>query len=149
MLRTENQFPFPGSIALLHGLRWRVLSHAADGTALLGRIGPNTSLTRRADLDELVDPKLADDNALIVLSDRSEAGKRIGLFMARHLRDSNQVALAALRRDLATAAREGRIPKPRDDFQIATLLRILGWRKEGQTCDGFGRTSRYVRGSAQ
>lgn len=149
MLQCENQFPFPGSIALLHGLRWRVLSHAADGTALLGRIGPNTSLTRRADLSELVDPKLADDNALIVLSDRSEAGKRIGLFMARHLRDANEVALSSLRRDLATAAREGRIPKARDDFQIATLLRTLGWRKDGQTWDGYGRTSRYVRGAAQ
>lgn len=149
MLQVENTFPYPGSIALLNGLRWRVLSHAADGTALLSRIGPNTVLTRRAEIDELVDPKVADDNALIVLSDWTEAGKRVGLFMARMLRDKNEVALAALRRDLAKAAHDGRIPRTRDDYQIATLLRTLGWRKDGQTWDGIGRTSRYVRSAAK
>ena len=149
MLQVETEFPNPGSIALFDGLRWRVLSHNADGTVLIMREGVAASLSRRAAIDELVDPKAADDNALIALTDASEAGKRIGLFIARRLRDCNQVALADLRRDLAEAAREGRIPTPRDNVQIATLLRKLDWRKSGMIGEGFNRTSLYVRGAVQ
>jgi hypothetical protein len=149
LLQVENSFPFPGSVALLHGLRWRVLSHAADQTALLSRIGPNTALTRRAPIGDLVDPKIADENAIIALTDASEASARIGLFIARHLRDANEIAMATLRRQLAEAAREGRIPDPRDNFQIAMLLRRLGWRKAGYVQDSGGMTARYVRSAAK
>lgn len=149
MLQSENQFPYPGSIAMLSGIRWRVLSHAADGTALLSHIGTATALTRRADVAELVDPKVADENALLALTDTSEAGARIGLFIARHLRDANEVVLCALRRDLGEAAREGRIPAVRDNFQLAQLLRKLGWRKAGYANDGAGMSARYVRSAAK
>lgn len=149
MLQVENTFPFPGSVALLQSLRWRVLSHAADETALLSRIGPNTALTRRAPIGDLVDPKVADENAMIALTDASEAGARIGLFIARQLRDTNEIAMATLRRQLAEAAREGRVPDPRDNFQIAMLLRRLGWHKAGYVQDGDGLTARYVRNGAK
>ncbi|AMK19358.1 hypothetical protein [Sphingobium sp. MI1205] len=148
MLQVETEFPNPGSIALFNGLRWRVLSHAADGTAHIAREGVAASLSRRAAIDELVDPKAADDNALIALTDASEAGKRIGLFIARQLRDANEITLADLRRDLSEAAREGRVPAPRDNFQIAMLLRKLGWRKIGNIAQG-SRSSIYVRGAVQ
>ena len=149
MLHCENHFPYPGSIALFLGLRWRVLSHAADGTAHIAREGAAASLSRRANISELVDPKIADDNAMIALTDASEAGKRIGLFIARHLRDANEIGLLSLSRDLGTAAQEGRIPAPRDNVQISQLLRRLGWRKAGHIGAGYDRTPLYVRGAVQ
>lgn len=33
MLKVETKFPFVGSIAAYGGMRWRVISHNADGTA--------------------------------------------------------------------------------------------------------------------
>ncbi|KFG91699.1 hypothetical protein BV98_000557 [Sphingobium herbicidovorans NBRC 16415] len=149
MLQTENQFPYPGSIALFLGLRWRVLSHAADGTAHIAREGDAASLTRRANINELVDPKIADENAMIALTDMSEAAARIGLFIARQLRDANEVTMSDLRRQLAEASREGRIPAPRDNFQIAMLLRRLGWRKVGYVKESYGTSARYARGAVQ
>ncbi|WP_030538663.1 hypothetical protein [Sphingobium sp. DC-2] len=149
MLQSENQFPYPGSVALFLGLRWRVLSHAADGTAHIAREGVAASLSRRADINELVDPKIADENAKLALTDASEAGKRIGLYIARHLRNANEVGLLHLSRDLAAAAHEGRIPAPRDNVQISQLLRRLGWRKAGHTGEGYDRTPLYVRGAVQ
>ncbi|MCK0533425.1 hypothetical protein [Sphingobium agri] len=149
MLQCENQFPYPGSVALFLGLRWRVLSHAADGTAHIAREGVAASLSRRADIDALVDPKIADENAKLAFTDASEAGERIGLYIARHLRTANEVGLQTLARDLTAAAHEGRIPAPRDNVQISQLLRRLGWRKAGHTGEGYDRTPLYVRGAIQ
>ena len=92
MLQHRTEFPLPGSIALFQGLRWRIWQHAGTD-ALIAREGPTAALTRRAPLDELVDPVVADHNALLPLTDISEATRRIALFTAKLLRDTNEVAL--------------------------------------------------------
>ncbi|MBJ7442861.1 MAG: hypothetical protein JHD32_00815 [Sphingobium sp.] len=60
------------------GLRWRVHQHVGS-QAVITREGIAASLTRRAPIDDLVDPAKADANALIALTDVSEATARIAL----------------------------------------------------------------------
>ncbi len=147
MLQAPADFPFPGSIAMLDGLAFTVQRLNADGTATISREGTAASLRRDAPVEDLVDAQDAERNALLALTDTSEAGKRIALHIARHLRDANEVALAQLVRVLADAARHGRIPTPKDAYQVARLLNGLGWRKKGVVDDQHGRTSLYVRGA--
>lgn len=144
MLQVQTPFPFPGSIALFLGLRWRVQQHIGD-QALITREGTAASLARRAPIDDLVDPEQADANALIALTDVSEATARIALYTARHLAHVNEVALYDLGRHLADAAQEGRIPRYTDNSHLVRVMRRLGWRKEGYVGEGFARSPRYIR----
>lgn len=145
MLQLRSQFPFPGSIALFDGLRWRVFQHQGD-QAVITREGPRAALTRRAPIDELVDPVEADHNAILPFEDISEATKRIALYTAKLLRDANEVALYDLGRQLTQQANAGRIPRYTDNSHLARIMRHLGWRKDGWTGpEGQTRSPRYVR----
>lgn len=149
MLRqVETPFPFPGSIALFLGLRWRVHQHVGN-QALITREGIAASLARRAPIAELVDPTEADANALIALTDVSEATARIALYTAALLRDTNEVALHDLGGRLHTAAQEGRIPSYQDNSHLVRIMRRLGWRKQGYTGDGMARSPLYRRVATQ
>lgn len=149
MLRqVETPFPYPGSIALFLGLRWRVHQHVGS-QALITREGVAASLTRRAPIDELVDPVEADANTLISLTDVSEATARIALFAAALLRDTNEVALHDLGGRLYTAAQEGRIPLYSDNSHLVRIMRRLGWRKAGYRGVGLTRSPLYRRVATQ
>lgn len=145
MLQLRTQFPFPGSIALFAGLRWRVWQHVGD-QAVITREGPRAALTRRAPIDELVDPVEADHNAILPFEDMSEATARIAMFTNKLLRDANEVALYDLGRQLAQQADAGRIPRYQDNYHLVRIMRRLGWRKDGWTGpEGQTRSPRYVR----
>jgi hypothetical protein len=145
MLRqVETPFPYPGSIALFQGLRWRVHQHVGS-QAVISREGIATCLTRRAPINDLVDPTEADANTLISLTDVSEATARITLYTAALLRDTNEVALHDLGGRLYTAAQEGRIPLYSDNSHLVRVMKRLGWRKVGYTGDGLARSPLYRR----
>lgn len=144
MLQVQSEFPFPGSIALFLGLRWRVQQHIGD-QALISREGVAASLTRRAPLDELVDPAQADENALLPFQDMSEATSRLALFTAKLLRDINEVALWDLGAKLREQADAGRVPRYQDNSHLTRIMRRLGWCKQGYTGEGHARSPRYVR----
>lgn len=144
MLQLRSQFPFPGSIALFEGLRWKIFQHQGD-QAVITREGPAVGLTRRAPIDELVDPVEADHNAILPFTDISEATKRIALYTAKLLRDANEVALYDLGRILAEQAKAGRIPRYTDNSHLVRIMRHLGWRKDGYVGDPAVRSPRYVR----
>lgn len=145
MLHANSQFPHSGSIALFLGLRWRIHQVMADGIALITREGTGACLSRRAPVAELVDPKVADENAIIALTDVSAATARIAIFVTSLLRDTNEVALRDLGRTLTEHAREGRVPLYTDNSHLVRIMRKLGWRKDGYTGEGFERSPRYVR----
>lgn len=145
MLPTATSFPYPGSIALFDGLRWRVMRHHADGTALIGRDGDGSSFTRTAPIEELFDPAEADRNALLSMGRTSEGDTRIALWIARRLAHRNEIGLGILHRDAQAAARAGTIPTPQDNRHISHLLRQLGWAKRGYTGAGYDRSPLYVR----
>jgi hypothetical protein len=144
MLQVQSKFPFPGSIALFLGLRWRVQQHVGD-QALIIREGVAASLARRAPIDELVDPVEADRNALLPLEDMSETTTRIALFTAHKLRAVNQIALYELGDMLREHAQAGRIPRYSDNSHLTRIMRRLGWRKQGYTGEGHARSPLYVR----
>lgn len=144
MLQVQSEFPFPGSIALFLGLRWRVQQHVGD-QAVISREGVAASLTRRAPLVELVDPAVADTNALLPLQDMSEATTRIALFTANMLSDANEVALWDLGNRLRDHAEAGRIPRYQDNSHLTRIMRRLGWRKQGYTGEGHAKSPLYVR----
>lgn len=147
MLQLRTAFPLPGSIALFEGLRWRIFQHVGD-QAVITREGPNTALTRRAPLDELVDPVTADHNAILPFTDMSEATTRIALFTAKLLRNANEVALYDLGQQLTEQAKTGRIPRYQDNSHLVRIMRHLGWRKQGYVGEGYTRSPRYVRAAA-
>jgi hypothetical protein len=145
MLKVETTFPFPGSIAAYEGMRWRIISHNADGTAIIGRDGPSASFTRRAPLADLIDPAEVDENARITLCDLGKATQKLCIFIEEHLRGRNEVTLGLLAQVLAFTARKGIIPGHRDNAHIAQCLSALGWRKQGYAGQGALRSPVYVR----
>jgi len=144
MLQLRTQFPMPGATALFEGLRWRIFQHVGD-QAVITREGPAAGLTRRAPIDQLIDPVEADHNALLPYTDMSAATARIALHAAKLLRDCNEVALRELGIELAKAAEQGRIPRYVDNSHLTRIMRRLGWRKDGYAGAGYDRSPRYVR----
>lgn len=145
MLQTSAPFPYPGSTAMLDGLAFTVQRLNADGTATISRHGSGASFRRNADVSELVDPKEAAKNDRIAMTDVGEASKRIGLRIAKLVKNINEVRLSELRHTLSDEANKGRIPRPDGTLQIARLLRRLGWKKRGMVEAAGGMTSLYVR----
>lgn len=145
MLKVASTFPFPGSTAMLDGLRFRVQRHHDDGTALLTRKGTGSSCQRTEAIADLLDPAEADRNAMLSLERSSEADTRIALWLARALRDRNDVPLRTIYRDAAAAAALGHLPEPRDNRHVAAILRQMGWAKQGWTGSGYERCPLYVR----
>lgn len=145
MLKVASTFPFPGSTAMLDGLRFRVQRHHADGTALLTRDGEGSSFQRTEAVADLLDPAEADRNAMLSLERSSEADTRIALWLARALRDRNEVPLRTIYRDAAAAAALGHLPEPRDNRHVAAILRQMGWAKQGYIGIGYDRCPLYVR----
>lgn len=145
MLKVASIFPFPGSTAMLDGLRFRVQRHHADGTALLTRDGHGSSFQRTEKVADLIDPAEADRNAALSLERSTECDTRIALWLARTLRDRNEVPLGDLYRDAVAAAQRGELPEPRDNRHVSFILRALGWAKRGWTGFGYARCPLYVR----
>lgn len=155
MLNVPAEFPWPGSIALFHGLRWKVQRHHNDGTALILRAPlpgqtASASLTRTAPVADLVDPADADRNAALSVAaltsaDKAEADTRIALWLTRRLAHLNEISLGQINRETRKAALEGLIPLPRDNVHLSGLLRRLGWHKNGWTGTGWERSALYTR----
>lgn len=137
MLHTETRFPFPGSIADHDGERVRVQQALPDGISLVLPVGGN--FPRRVPTAELIDPA-TDEPAIVAGFDRRRA-----LWIARHLRDANDVGLGYLDRAMTLAARLGHVPIHRDTRHLAAILRRLNWQRDGYTGAGYDRTPRYVR----
>lgn len=128
MIHTETEFPFPGSIAEHDGQRWRVLQHmgANFDTALLSLIDGHQ--TCRAPVADLIDPRDVEDAVVAALIRPGEDEKKRALWIARHLRNQNEVTLDALERAMEESARAGRVTRCPDRHALAALLRKLGWR---------------------
>lgn len=148
MLQITVEFPFPGSTALFDNLRWRIHQLVGDDAVIM-REGSGASLSRRAPVADLVDPKLADANALIAMTDLSESTARIALFTAGLLRDRNEVALRELGQLLTDHARAGRVPKYQDNSHLTRIMRRLGWKKDGYVGEGYERSPLYRRVAQQ
>lgn len=145
MLKVASTFPFPGSTALVNGLRFRVQRHHDDGTALLTRDGSGSSCQRTELIADLLDPAEADRNAALSLERSTECDQRIALWLAGALRDRNEVPLRTIYDEAVAAAELGKVPEPRDNRHVAALLRQMGWAKHGWTGSGYDRCPLYVR----
>lgn len=133
MLSVPAPFPFPGSLARVDGLNWRVHQHNADGTATLMRGAgegaiDGTSTTRRHPITDLVDPCV--DRLPI------EGLGRIGIaqiaWLDERLRFANVVIFSSLLTDMIAAARSGAVPII-DSPALVGLLRRLGWERQPRT----------------
>lgn len=146
MLQVEPQFPYPGSTAIYAGSHFRVLRHHADGTALLSEQGSTrASGQRTVPIVDLLDPKVAEENASLAFKDEAEATARIALHVARILREVNQVALRDLGLNLRAAAHQGHVPLFRDNSHLVRIMRKLGWKKDGYAGEGYERSPLYRR----
>lgn len=149
MLQSETPFPFPGSIAEHDGQRCRVLQDMPGGISLISPIGTGQHLAghpRRVPTADLVDPRDADIARLADSIDATHSDeRRRALWIARHLRDANDVGLSTLDCAMANAARSGLVPACCDTRHLSAILRRLGWRRDGSTGTGYDRTSRYIR----
>lgn len=146
MLQNEPKFPFPGSTAIYAGQNFRVLRHHADGTALLSEQGTTrASGQRTVPIVDLLDPKIAEENASLAFRDEEAATARIALHTARILRTVNQVALRDLGLNLRAAAHQGHVPLFRDNSHLVRIMRKLGWKKDGYTGEGYERSPLYRR----
>lgn len=144
MLQVPSEFPHPGSIAVHDGVRCRVLQTLADGRRLVVA-AEGGAQPRRVPLDDLADPRDADMRALAERFDPVTDDARRALWIARRLRAVNDIALAVLDRDMASAARDGLVPVCRDTRHLTAILRRMGWRRDGFTGAGYDRTPLYRR----
>lgn len=150
MLHGPADFPFPGSIAVFEGVRWRICQLMEDGrVALLTRDGEAARGTRRELVADLVDAKLADENEALTFTDLSEATARIAFHAAKLLRDRNDIALRDLGIALKDAADAGRIPAVSDPSHLSRIMRRLGWHKIGHSGTGYERSPLYARRAGQ
>jgi hypothetical protein len=148
MLQIETPFPNPGSIAMLDGARVRVLQLMPGGSAFVSPLD-GIGHTRRCAKADLVDAAEADRNAVLPFTDREEADKRRALWIARHLRDANMVALSDLHAAMFNAAAAGAVPACHDRRHLSALLRKLGWAKTGISDFGVSIYARIVTPTAQ
>ncbi|MEA3390590.1 MAG: hypothetical protein U9R64_15120 [Pseudomonadota bacterium] len=146
MLHGPADFPFPGSIAVFEGVRWRICQLMEQGrVALITRNSEAARGVRRELVADLVDAKLADENEALAFTDLSEATARIALHAAKLLRDRNDIALRDLGSALKEAAEAGRIPPVSDPSHLARIMRRLGWHKIGYAGTGYERSPLYAR----
>ncbi|MGE6693321.1 hypothetical protein ACQKE8_12860 [Sphingobium limneticum] len=145
MLHASAEFPFPGSIAVFEGARWRVCQLMDGGIALISKEGQAATGIRRELLADLVDAKLADENEWLTFTDMSEATARIAIHATTLLRDRNDIALRELGIMLKAAADRGRIPPYVDPSHLSRIMRRLGWYKFGYEGEGYERSPLYAR----
>lgn len=145
MLHAPAEFPFPGSIAVFEGARWRICQLMEGGIALITKEGQAATGVRRELLADLVDASLADENEWLTFTDMSEATARIAIHAASLLRDRNEVALRDLGIMLKAAAEQGRIPAHVDPSHLSRIMRRLGWHKIGYSGEGYERSPLYAR----
>lgn len=145
MLHVPTEFPFPGSIAVFEGARWRICQLMEGGIALITKEGQAASGVRRELIGDLVDAALADENEWLTFTDMSEATSRIAIHATSLLRDRNDIALRDLGIMLKAAAEQGRIPAHVDPSHLSRIMRRLGWYKFGYSGEGYERSPLYTR----
>lgn len=132
MLHAPIQFPYPGSVTLFQGLRWKIRQLFDGGaTALIVRDGAGVQGSRREAVTNLVDASLVDEGGVRAVKHIDRQTTRLALYIARHLRDRNEVILRDLGHHLYTAAEQGSAPRHRDNAHLAEIMRLLGWQKDG------------------
>ncbi len=144
MLLAPAEFPFPGSVAVFEGERWRICQLMGE-VALLSREGATASGVRRELVADLVDARTADENEWLTFTDMEAATARIAIHATTLLRDRNAIALHELGQMLKAAAAAGRIPAPVDRSHLSRIMRRLGWHKWGWEGVGYERSPLYVR----
>ncbi len=125
MIHSETKFPNPGSIAEHDGQRCRVMQLLPGNRVMLSIIDAGRFC--RADIADLTDPKAVENAALAALVNPGEVEKQRALWIARHLRDANEVRIGELETAMWHGAREGRVPVCHERRQLTALLRKLGW----------------------
>ncbi|MDZ7894204.1 MAG: hypothetical protein U5M50_04100 [Sphingobium sp.] len=130
MINTIAAHPWPGSITQVDGVRYKVLQHKPDRTALIAREGARASFVRTVALSDMIDPDLVDASAGLWLAGEPVETRRIALWIARHLRDANQCLFQHLIADVRRAAEAGDIPAGIDHADLARILTALGWQRK-------------------
>lgn len=146
MLHSPIQFPFPGSVVLSKGLRWKVRQLFDNGnTALIVRDGAGAQGSRREPVSDLVDAELVDHGGVQAVKGISRETKKIALYVARYLRDQNEVVLRDLGHHLAEAHAAGTAPVHKDNYHLVEVMNLLGWQKDGYAGNGYQRSPVYRR----
>lgn len=146
MLHAPIEFPFPGSIALSGGLRWKVRQLFDNGaSALLVREGAGAQGSRREAVANLVDASLVDGDGVQAVKGVSRDTKRLALYVARYLRDQNAIVMRDLRHHLIEAHEAGTAPRFRDNYHLVEVMRLLGWEKDGYAGAQPSRSPVYRR----
>jgi hypothetical protein len=127
------EFPFPGSIAEFEGKRWRIFQRLHNGEAILHAEGAGASFTRRAPVDQLIDPSIAD----IDTSDLDANQVRALKWLRVQLQGANTVIFEEVKTNLWAACQSGSAAML-DGLKLAGLMRRLGW----------GRWKREYRGNS-
>lgn len=146
MLQTSAKFPNPGSVASYDGLRFTILRHHHDGTALIAEKGVGrASAQRTVPLADLIDPREQQANDRMSFQDEEQATAKIALYVSKHLRDRNEIPLRELGVFLTAKARDGRVPLHKDNSHLVRIMRKLGWQKVGYFGEGYERSPLYRR----
>lgn len=146
MLHAPIQFPFPGSIALSGGLRWKVRQLFDGGaSALIVRADPGAKGSRREAVANLVDATLVDQGGVQAVKGVSRDTKKLALYVAHHLRDQNDVVMRDLRHHLTEGYAAGTAPRFRDNYHLVEVMNLLGWAKDGYAGAQPNRSPVYRR----
>ncbi|RSU76571.1 hypothetical protein BRX37_08320 [Sphingomonas sp. S-NIH.Pt3_0716] len=146
MLHAPIDFPFPGSVVLSKGLRWTIRQLFDNGaTALIVRDGAGAQSRRREPVADLVDANLVDSDGIHAVKGIGRDTRRLALYVARHLRDRNEVVLRDLGHHLHVAHAAGDVPAFRDNYHLVEIMRGLGWHKDGYAGAEPNRSPVYRR----
>lgn len=146
MLHAPIEFPFPGSVTLFQGLRWKVRQLFDNGhSALIVREGAGAQGSRREAVADLVDASLVDGQGVQAVKGVSRETKRLALYVARHLRDQNSVVMRDLGYHLIAAHEANGTPRHKDNYHLVEVMHLLGWTKQGYAGEQPHRSPVYGR----
>lgn len=146
MLHASIEFPFPGSVVLSAGLRWKVRQLFDNGaSALIVRDGAGAKGSRREAVANLVDANLVDQGGVQAVKGVSRDTKRLALYVASYLRDQNEVIMRDLGHHLTEARAAGTAPRFRDNYHLVEVMNLLGWAKDGYAGAQPNRSPVYRR----
>lgn len=121
------EFPQAGSIAEFEGKRWRIFQRLPNGEAVLHAEGAGSSFTRRAPIDQLVDPSLAGLDTRDLDPNQLRALKWLRI----QLHGANTVIFEEVKSNLWAACQSGSAAML-DGFKLAGLMRRLGWGRRNR-----------------
>ncbi|HEX7873968.1 MAG TPA: hypothetical protein VF475_13720 [Sphingobium sp.] len=144
MILAETEFPYPGSYAVHNGQRGRILQHIGTDRALLSIAGHHL----RVPLSELADPTDDDVREKALTGGLGNADTERALWIARHLRHSNETTLSQLSHAMDEADKDGEVSRCYDRGHLGGILRKLDWTSVRRVISGHS-TFVYVRTAMQ